>query len=88
MLEKILLLMKQSQTYEKLINNPISKVYGFEALKHEMSGFYSFRLSKRGTIRLICFINKESDVVELIYISVDHCEDFKRILKRKQVINS
>lgn len=66
MLEKILLHIKQSLSYDDLSLNPISKMYGFEALKCDMSGFYSFNLCKNGgMIRLICKIDKKKNMVIL-----------------------
>lgn len=84
MLEKILLHIKETLSYEDLSLNPISKMYGFEALKHEMSGFYSFNLCKNGgTIRLICQIDVRKNTVRLLYISMNHYIDFKNSLKNK-----
>lgn len=81
-LEKILQHIKQCQSYEELRNNPISMMYGFEKLKHEMSGYYSFNLCKRGgTKRLLFKIDKENNVAKLEYITTNHYEDFKQKIK-------
>ncbi len=77
--EKILTHIKQCNSIEDLENNPISKIYGFEALKHEYSGLYSFRLSKSGgKIRLIVSLDKEYNIVTLEVISMEHYKDIKR----------
>lgn len=61
MLEKIILLIKESSSYDELVINPFSKMYGFEILRYDMSGYYSFNLCKNGgMIRLICRIEKEN----------------------------
>lgn len=79
--DKIINLIKMSRTFDELQSSPISKMYGFEALKHECSGFYSFNLSKKGgVIRLIVSEGKEKTILNLEYISMDHYNDFKRIL--------
>lgn len=78
-LEKILTHIRQCNSVEDLQNNPISKMYGLEALKHEYSGLYSFRLSKGGgKIRLIVSLNIEYNVLILEEISMDHYKDIKR----------
>ena len=82
-LEKLLLHIKICQTYDELVSNPISTMYGFEALKHELFGYYSFRLSKKGgVIRLIFTIDKEKNIVKLEFISMDHYEDFKKKINK------
>lgn len=86
MLEKILVHLKQCSSYEDILYNPISRMYGFESLKHGMSGYYSFNLCKNGgVIRLICSINKEEKIVQLVYISMDHYEDFKKKIKKDKL---
>lgn len=83
---------EEKKTYDKIINHiklcnnftelgysPMSLMYGFEALKHELSGYYSFRLSKKGgVIRLIVSEGKSDEEINLEYISMEHYEDFKR----------
>ncbi len=81
-LKKILILIKQCQSYEELVNNGLLKIYGFERLKHELSEYYSFNLCKnKGTIRLICTIDEESNTVNLEFISLNHYDDFKKSLR-------
>lgn len=70
---------KLCNSFEELQYSPIAAMYGFEALKYELSGYYSFRLSKKGgLIRLIVSKGKNYDELNLEYISMDHYEDFKR----------
>lgn len=77
--EKIIRHIKQVKSYDELERHVISKLYGFEALKYELSGYYSFNLNKNsGKIRLIVSIDKENGIVEFVYISLEHYEDFKR----------
>lgn len=81
-LDMILNHIKQCQSFEELWNSPISMMYGFEALKHEMKGYYSFNLCKNGgVIRFICTIDKQEKSVKLEYISMNHYEDFKKKIK-------
>ncbi len=78
-LEKILNHIKQCSSYYNLKHNPISKMYGFEALKYELAGSYSFRLSKAGRlIRLIFSFDQEYNTVILEDISMEHYLDIKR----------
>lgn len=65
--------------YRDLFNNPFSKIYGFEVLKHEMGGFISFNLNKNGgVIRLICSVDVENNKLKIEFISMDHYKDFMR----------
>ena len=74
---------KQCNSFHELLNHPISIMYGFEALKYELSGYYSFNLCKnRRTVRLIVSINIANNQVCLEYISVDHYADFKFLIGR------
>ena len=68
----------------ELKNNPMSRIYDFEELKHELNGYCSFRLEKNGTIRLIVKIFEEENCVKIEYISMDHYSDFKRMLKKSK----
>ncbi len=68
-------------SYKELINNPITYSYGFENLKYTLNKFYSFRLEKSGIKRLILTIDKEKNIVKLVYISLKHYIDFKKIYK-------
>ena len=81
-LEKILVLIKESTSFDSLEANPLSIMYGFEPLKYELSGFYSFNLCKNGgCIRLILLVNTEEKIVSLEYITMNHYIDFKEELK-------
>lgn len=82
-LRKILVYIKLCNNYLDLKNNPMSKIYEFEELKYELSGYSSFRLGNNKLIRLIVKIDKETNLVKVEYISIDHYEDFKRKLKGK-----
>lgn len=78
-LAKIILHIKQCDNFKALSNHPISIMYGFEALKYQFSGKYSFNLSKRGgVIRLIVSVNQETNTVILEDISMKHYNDLKR----------
>ena len=75
---------KQCSSFSELEANPISRVYGFEKLKYELNDYYSFNLCKnRGTIRLIVSIDDAINQVRLEYVSIDHYDDFKRIMLGK-----
>ena len=44
-----------------------------------LKGYYSFNLCKKGgVIRLIFTIDEYNNIVNLIFISMNHYEDFKR----------
>ena len=59
-LERIKQLIENTENFEKLVNNPLAKMYGFERLKYEFNEYYSFNLSKNGSvIRLIIFPKNE-----------------------------
>ena len=45
-LEMILNHIKQCISYEELRSNPISIMYGFEPLKYNLNGYYSFIFQK------------------------------------------
>ena len=73
-LNDILDYLRSKKTFSSIMNDSISKIYGFERLKHQYSDFYSMRLSK--TIRLI-MRPKDNDIeLYLIYISRKHYDDF------------
>lgn len=80
-LEKIIKHIKMCNNYKELKLNPLSRIYGFEELKHELSGYCSFRLEKSGVIRLIVTVDEEENMVKIEYISMDHYNDFKRNLR-------
>ncbi|MBQ7104508.1 MAG: hypothetical protein IJN90_01480 [Bacilli bacterium] len=84
MYEKILGHIKNCDNYEELKSNPLSKTYGYEALKEDLSGYHRFNLCKNGgKIRLIFTINEESNTVYLTYISLEHYVDFKKWLRQR-----
>lgn len=68
--------------HEEVLEDFILKMYKFESLKYDMSGYYSINLNKNGgTIRLIIKIDKYNNKIIMEYITVDHYKDFKRYLK-------
>ena len=80
-LDKIKTHIKQCNNYIELKDHPISKIYGYEPLKYELNGYYSFNLCKNGgKIRLIFSIDENNNIVVLEYISNNHYTDFKNKL--------
>lgn len=81
--DKVINHIRQCNTIVELEKHPISKMYGYEVLRGDLSGYSSFNLCKnRGRIRLIITLDNENEEVCLLYISTDHYEDFKKFLKR------
>ena len=80
-LKMIIKYIKLCNNYTDLKSNPLSKIYDFEELKHELNGYCSFRLEKNGVIRLIVKINEKENIIKVVFISMDHYEDFKRKLR-------
>lgn len=79
-LDLILYHIKQCNDFQELNSNTISNMYGFEALKHELNGYYSFNLEKNsGTTRLILSVKDDYTVI-LEFVSNDHYRDFKNKL--------
>ena len=77
MLDSIVKLIKRSDTYELMKGSPLAYLYGFEELKEDKSGFFSFRLSKKSSpIRLIGRYQDNIITIQLVYISMDHYNDF------------
>ncbi len=74
LLEEILDTIKSFDSFDLMIHDPILHMYHFERLKYDLSDFYSFRLSK--VIRLIIRSVSSGVEVDLIYISMDHYNDF------------
>ncbi len=72
-LELILDYIRNKNSFIEIVNDPVSKIYGFERLKHQWNMYYSFRLSK--VIRLI--VRPKNNDIELfiIDISMKHYED-------------
>ena len=77
--DKVIEHIRVCENFERLRSNPISIMYGFEALKYELSGFYSFNLckSRQGVIRLLFTVNVANNEIYLEYISMNHYKDFK-----------
>ena len=50
---------------------------------YKFSFFFSFNLNKNsGKIRLIFLIDREKNIVEFVFISLKHYEDFKIKLRK------
>jgi len=81
-LDKIIKHIRNSSTFNDLKMNPLSRIYGFEELKHELSGYCSFRIGKSGTTRLILSVDEDSNIIKIEFISLNHYDDFKRKLKK------
>lgn len=82
--DKIIEHIKQCDDMVDLRTHPISWMYNFEAMRGDLSGYYSFNLCKNGgSVRLIFTVNEEVNTVTLAYISVDHYKDFKKKLSRR-----
>ncbi len=80
--QKILTHIKLCQSSEELLNSVVSKMYGIEKLKYQLNEYYSFNLCKnKGTIRLIFQMIREENEVYLVFISLEHYEDFKRKMR-------
>lgn len=76
-LEKIIKLIKRSNTYDLLKNTPLAYLYDFEELKDNLTGYFSFRLSKKKSpIRLIGRYQDNIIIIQLVYISMEHYNDF------------
>ena len=74
---------------DDLINNPISRLYGYEELKNDLSGYHRFSLCKNashGKFRLV-FSFIDDDTIRLEYVSDEHYMDFKRYLRKAGVKN-
>lgn len=75
---------KRSNNFQELRENPLSNMYGYEPLKYELNGYYSFNLCKNGgTIRLIISVNESLNQVCLEYVDPKHYKEFKNKIKRK-----
>ena len=76
--EKVIRHIRNCKTFQEL-----SKLYKFELLKEDLTGYYSFNLCKNsGKIRLIFSINEELNIIRLVFISTNHYEDFKKYIKK------
>lgn len=81
-LNEILDFIQNSSDFNELNNNPLNKLYDFEPLKYNLSGFYSFCLQpgKKGTIRLIVKPDEKNNKrIILSYVSLNHYKDFKKL---------
>lgn len=81
-LEYILDYIRNKDNFSEIVNDPISKMYGFERLKHQYNDYYAFKLSK--LIRLIVKPNDNDIELYLVYISTKHYDDFN--LKKVSLI--
>ncbi len=81
-LDKLLKHIRNCGSFKDLKTNPLSRIYGFEELKHDLSGYFGFRIGKSGTIRLILSVDEDNNIVKIEFISVNHYDDFKRKLKK------
>lgn len=78
-LNRIIELIENHSSLTELFNNPLVRLYHFERLKYDLNQYYSFNLTKSGgLIRLIIHPNEELNIIELVYISYNHYEDFKK----------
>jgi hypothetical protein len=68
----IIELIKNSTDFLELSLNPISKMYGFEQLRHELNEFYSFNLCKNGGVIRLIIKPSNLDFIDLVYISYKH----------------
>lgn len=80
MLELIINHIKLCSDFQCLSTHPVSLMYGFEPLKYELNGYYSFNLNKNsGVVRLI-FSTDNNEILRLEFVSVNHYDDFKNKL--------
>ena len=79
-LDRIINHMKRCIDFNDFKNNPISMMYGFEALRYEFNGYYSCNLNKNGGKIRSIFSTNELDIIILEFISTDHYKDFKNKL--------
>ena len=78
-LKYIIDLIENHHELKDLLNNPICYMYHLERLKYNLNEYYTFNLSKNGgLIRLIVHPNEQDNIIELVYISYNHYEDFKK----------
>ena len=72
-------IIKNSDTFNDLLSNPICNMYNLERLKYDLNEFYSFRLSRSGGfIRLIIYYNDQENAIYLVFISYNHYNDFNK----------
>ena len=79
-LELIINHIKLCKDFQCLNTHPVSLMYGFEPLKYELNGYYSFNLNKNsGVVRLIVSTDS-NEIFRLEFVSVNHYDDFKNKL--------
>lgn len=79
-LELIINHIKLCKDFQCLSTHPVSLMYGFEPLKYELNGYYSFNLNKNiGVVRLIVSTDS-NEILRLEFVSVNHYDDFKNKL--------
>lgn len=74
LLNEIISTIKNFDSFDLMIKDPLLSIYDFERLKHEYNNLYSFRLSK--VIRLIVEPGDNGCSVYLLFISMKHYSDF------------
>ena len=80
-LDKIIAHIKMNKCFEELKKNPVSIIYEYEALKHELNGYHSFNLCKKGgVIRLVFSVNINTNTIVLEFVTMNHYDDFKNII--------
>lgn len=79
-LELIINHIKLCKDFQCLSTHSVSLMYGFEPLKYELNGYYSFNLNKNsGVVRLIVSTDS-NEILRLEFVSVNHYDDFKNKL--------
>ena len=76
-LAEIIDAIREAETYDDLKLTPTAYIFKFEELKNDKVGFASFNLNKNGgVVRLIVRPQDNKIVLELVFISTKHYEDF------------
>ena len=83
MYEKIVNHMLRCNDFNEFKKNPISRMYGFEQLKYDLNCYYSCNLNKNGGTDRLIFSTDDDKLITLEYVSIDHYEDFKKIIRGK-----
>lgn len=82
-LEKIISYIEALNNLDEIKNDIILKMYGYEELRSDLSGYYRFGIDKNsntGKLRLI-FSKIDNHTIQLEYVSDEHYQDFKRYLR-------
>ena len=82
-IEKIISYLEVINSFEEIKNDVVLKMYGYEELREDLSGYYRFGIdknSKTGKLRLL-FSKIDNNAIQLEYISTEHYRDFKRYLR-------